>query len=182
MTTTLATVTITTTTLTTATLTTARLTLRPHLLADYPAFRAFWMSDRTSHIGGPLRHEHEVWRQFTAEAGQWHLHGFGLWTLVSKTGGTILGWVGLQHPPHYDAPECAWHLIAEAEAHGLAHEAASAALADGWGRLGLPRIISYVSATNARSLRLAERLGAVVTERGHFAGTDYALFDHRRGA
>lgn len=164
------------------TLTTARLTLRPHELADYPAFRAFWMSERTAHIGGPLAQEHAVWRQFTAEAGHWRLRGFGLWTLLSRESSPVLGWVGLQQPPHYPAPECAWHLTGAAEGKGLAHEAVLAALADGWGRLGLPRIISYVSEANHRSLRLAERLGASVTERGHFAGTDYCLFDHRRPA
>jgi RimJ/RimL family protein N-acetyltransferase len=40
------------------------------------------------------------------------------------------------------------------------------------------RVTSYVAAGNTRSLRLAERLGAVVTERGSFQGSDYVLFDH----
>ena len=164
------------------TLSTERLTLRPHLLADYPAFRAFWMSDRAVHIGGPLKQDYEVWRQFAAEAGQWNLHGFGLWTVVSKAGDAVLGWVGLHHPPHYPAPECAWHLTADAEGRGIGSEAATAALADGWNRLALPRIVSYVSAANHRSIRLAERLGATVAERGSFGGTDYVLFAHPRAA
>ena len=151
-------------------LTTARLTLRPHEVADYATFRAFWMSPRACHVGGPLPHEHEVWRQFAAERGHWALRGFGLWTLVA--GGRVMGWVGLQQPPHYDAPELAWHLTGEAEGQGLASEAARAALADGRGRLGMKRVISYVSAANTRSLALAERLGAVVTERGQSVGTD----------
>jgi RimJ/RimL family protein N-acetyltransferase len=159
------------------TLTPARLTLRMHELGDYPAFRAFWMSDRAQHIGGPLGHDFEVWRQFTAERGHWALRGFGLWTLVDRLG-AVLGWVGLQHPAHYDAPELAWHLTEAAEGKGLAFEAAQAALAHGRDVLGLTRVISYVGAANVRSLRLAERLGAVVSERGSFQGRDYTLFDH----
>jgi RimJ/RimL family protein N-acetyltransferase len=159
-------------------LNTARLTLRPHDLGDYPAFRAFWMSDRARHIGGPLQHEFEVWRQFTAERGHWTLRGFGLWTLVGTLSQQVLGWVGLQQPPHYDAPELAWHLTAAAEGQGLAHEAAQAALAQGRRGLGMTRVISYVSDANTRSLALAARLGATVVERGSFEGNAYALFEH----
>ena len=157
-------------------LTTERLTMRPHDLSDYPTFRTFWMSDRACHIGGPLKHDHEVWRQFSAERGHWALRGFGLWTLVAKD--TAVGWVGLQQPPHYEAPELAWHLTAGAEGAGLAQEAARAALAHGRKILGIGRVISYVATANTRSMRLAERLGAVITERGHSFGTDYVLFDH----
>lgn len=157
---------------------TTRLTLRMHDLADYPVFREFWMSDRAAHIGGPMRQDYEVWRQFTAERGHWALRGFGLWTLVSNATGQVLGWVGLQQPQHYDAPELAWHLTAEAEGQGLAEEAARAALAHGRGELSVTRVISYVAAANTRSLHLAERLGAVVAERGSFQGSDYVLFDH----
>ncbi|MEO8245359.1 MAG: GNAT family N-acetyltransferase [bacterium] len=159
-------------------LTTRRLTLRPHELADYPVFRTFWMSDRAGHIGGPLTQDHEVWRQFAAERGHWALRGFGLWTLVGA-GDVVLGWVGLQHPAHYESPELAWHLTADAEGRGLAAEAARAALAHGQKTLGMTRVISYVSLANTRSLRLAERLGAVAVEHGTVAAGDYAMFEHR---
>ena len=158
-------------------LTTPRLTLRPHEMDDYPEFRTFWTSDRAGHIGGPMKQDFEVWRQFAAERGHWALRGFGLWTLVGAAG-QVLGWVGLQQPAHYDAPELAWHLTADAEGQGLAQEAARAALAHGRETFGMTRVISYVSLANQRSLRLAERLGAVVVERGSFQGTDFALFEH----
>jgi RimJ/RimL family protein N-acetyltransferase len=157
---------------------TPRLILRPHDLTDYPVFRDFWMSDRAVHIGGPLRHDYEVWRQFAAERGHWALRGFGLWTLVGKASHQVVGWVGLHRPEHYDAPELAWHLTNMSEGQGLAFEAARATLAHGRGTLGMARVISYVSARNTRSLRLAERLGAVVAETGSFQGSDYVLFDH----
>jgi RimJ/RimL family protein N-acetyltransferase len=160
---------------------TDRLILRPHDLADYGVFRDFRMSDRARHIGGPLLQEHEVWRQFSAERGHWALRGFGLWTLVGRASGQVLGWVGLQQPPHYDVPELAWHMTAAGEGQGLAHEAVRAALGHGRGQLGVSRAISYVATTNLRSLRLAERLGAVMAERGSFQGTDYVRFDHLEG-
>ncbi len=161
---------------------TVRLDMRPHELGDYPAFRAFWMSDRAQHIGGPLEHDFEVWRQFTAERGHWALRGFGLWTLIGRATGGVLGWVGLQQPAHYDAPELAWHMAQEGEGQGLAFEAARAALAHGRAAHSLTRVISYVSDANAKSLALAERLGAVVAERGSFQGRPYTLFDHPMGA
>ncbi|MBC7737417.1 MAG: GNAT family N-acetyltransferase [Candidatus Saccharibacteria bacterium] len=159
-------------------LTTKRLTLRPHDLLDYPVFRDFWMSPRACHIGGPLAQDHEVWRQFASERGHWVLRGFGLWTMVGRLSGQVLGWVGLQQPAHYDAPELAWHLTAAAEGLGLAEEAARAALAQGRTGFGMTRVISYVATANTRSMRLAERLGAAVTERGSAAAGDYVLFEH----
>ena len=161
------------------TLSTPRLTLRPHELADYPVFRNFWMSDRAVHIGGPMKHDFEVWRQFTAERGHWALRGFGLWTLVGRDTGQVLGWVGLQQPAHYDAPELAWHLTAAAEGQGSCDRGGAGGTGPWPQDPGMTRVISYVSLANQRSLRLAERLGAVVVERGSFQGTDYALFEHR---
>jgi RimJ/RimL family protein N-acetyltransferase len=161
---------------------TDRLDMRLHEMGDFPSFRAFWMSERAQHIGGPLGHEFEVWRQFTSERGHWALRGFGLWTLVGRATGAVLGWVGLQQPAHYDAPELAWHMTQAGEGQGLAYEAARAALAHGRASLGLTRVISYVSDANAKSLALAERLGALVAERGSFQGRDYTLFEHPMGA
>jgi RimJ/RimL family protein N-acetyltransferase len=55
-----------------------------------------------------------------------------------------------------------WLVLApEAEGTGLATEAARAAIADAYGRLGWPTVVSYIGPENARSIRLAEKLGAV---------------------
>jgi RimJ/RimL family protein N-acetyltransferase len=75
--------------------------------------------------------------------------------------GAYCGDVGLLHPAHYPEIELGWTLVAEAEGRGIACEAAVAARDWAFGTLGLTTLVSYIGPENARSIRLAERLGAV---------------------
>jgi RimJ/RimL family protein N-acetyltransferase len=54
---------------------------------------------------------------------------------------------------------------------GASSDAARAALGEAFGRLGWPRVVSLIDPANARSVRLAERLGerlaGQATVRGH---------------
>lgn len=137
---------------------TPRLTLRGWQLADFAPFAALYASERSSLIGGPVDRD-KAWRTMAMLAGEWLLRGYGMWALTLKDG-TWIGHAGFFHPDNYDEPELGWVLAAGAEGRGLAAEAALAARA--WGRAhGIARPISNIDAGNARSIRLAERLGAV---------------------
>jgi RimJ/RimL family protein N-acetyltransferase len=67
--------------------------------------------------------------------------------------------------------ELGWAILTRHWGHGYAGEAARAALA--WGT-DLSRVISLIDPENARSIRVAEKLGATRTER---VQTDHALAD-----
>ncbi|MEM8789327.1 MAG: GNAT family N-acetyltransferase [Pseudomonadota bacterium] len=141
------------------TLTTDRLTLRAPRLEDFDAYAAFYADpDATRFIGGP-RDTRAAWRSFAADTGHWHLKGFGWWIVAAA--GRVLGSIGLHHPPSQPDLELGWLLFPAAQGQGYATEAASAARA--WGRAELrpARLVSYIDAGNAASIRLAERLGAV---------------------
>lgn len=89
--------------------------------------------------------------------------GFGLYAVERKDNGACIGWTGLS-VPRFDAPfmpavEIGWRL---SEAHwgkGFATEAARAALAHGFGPLGLAEIVSFTVPANLRSRAVMERLG-----------------------
>ena len=57
------------------------------------------------------------------------------------------------------AVEVGWRLAPAWWGRGLATEAARASVAYGFDRLGLRSVVSIIDERNARSLRLAERLG-----------------------
>ena len=100
--------------------------------------------------------------------------GFGLWAVeVAKTG-TFAGFVGLwwaAFDAHFTpAVEVGWRLARSHWGHGYATEAARAATADGFGRLGLAEIVSFTAVVNPPSRRVMERLGMT-----HDPGDD---FDH----
>ena len=90
-------------------------------------------------------------------------HGFGLWALEFPGALPFGGFVGLS-VPSYEAfftpcVEIGWRLSAAAQGHGFATEAALAALAFGFERLGLPEIVSFTVPANVRSRRVMEKLG-----------------------
>ena len=93
----------------------------------------------------------------------WDDHGFGLWAVEIEGGAPFVGFIGLQHVP-FAAPftpavEVGWRLAFDAWGHGYATEGARAALAHGFGALGLREIVSMTVTSNERSWRVMERLG-----------------------
>lgn len=141
------------------TLETERLTLRAPELADLDAFAAFYATERSSMVGGP-QDRHDAWRALAGVIGHWHLRGFGRWTVVDRDGRAPLGLVGLHCPEGWPEPEVGWIVYEGAEGRGIAREAAEAARAHAYGALGWRTIISLIDPRNARSIALAERMGA----------------------
>ncbi|CAN5648626.1 GNAT family N-acetyltransferase [soil metagenome] len=141
------------------TLTTERLILRPPVRADFGPFAAILASDRARFMGAPMDAP-RAWRAFAVGVAQWALSGFGAWTVEERATAAYCGDVGLLHPAHYPEVELGWTLTAAAEGRGIAREAAAAARTWAFASLGLAALVSYIDAGNARSVRLAERLGA----------------------
>jgi RimJ/RimL family protein N-acetyltransferase len=90
----------------------------------------------------------------------WDLMGHGAWGIESKDG-TFLGQIGILKPPHFPEAEIGWTLLKEAEGQGCAFEAATGVLQWAWDN-GFETLVSYITPENARSVALAERLGAVL--------------------
>jgi RimJ/RimL family protein N-acetyltransferase len=89
--------------------------------------------------------------------------GYGLWAVERIEGSQLIGFVGLNpvppELPFAPAVEVGWRLGRDYWGQGYASEAARAALAFGFGTLGLEQIVSFTSRENVRSCRLMERLG-----------------------
>ncbi len=98
--------------------------------------------------------------------------GYGFWAVELRADRTLAGFVGLSPVPA-DIPlapavEIGWRLARPQWGRGIAREAAAAALAHGFGPLGLDEILAYTSAANDRSRRLMERLGMRRDEESDF--------------
>jgi RimJ/RimL family protein N-acetyltransferase len=93
----------------------------------------------------------------------WEQHGHGLWAVERSADGAFLGFTGLSRPsfeaPFTPAVEVGWRFALEAWGHGYATEAARAAVAFGFERVGLDEIVSFTAPANERSRRVMERLG-----------------------
>ena len=140
---------------------TERLVLRAPAPADYPAWKAFYTTDRAAFVGGgddvPAG---QAWRAFAATVGHWAIHGHGTFTLEERRTGRPVGGVGPWYPDSWPEPEIGWMIWApDAEGQGYAAEAAAAVRAHVYADLGWPGAVSYIDKANLRSIALAERLG-----------------------
>lgn len=139
---------------------TARLVLRDYRETDFDDFAAFYRTERSRFIGGPLSRE-LAWRGMATHLGHWALRGYGFWAVEEKAGGQFCGHVGLWFPEGWPEPEVGWVMMGHAEGRGIAQEAALAARAHAYGTLGWPTAISAIDPGNLRSIRLAARLDCV---------------------
>ncbi|WP_411891141.1 GNAT family N-acetyltransferase [Yoonia sp. SDW83-1] len=145
----------------TATLQTPRLILRRPTPADWPAFRDFYISERAASLGGPATLG-KSWRHFASELGHWEIHGYGMWTVTLRGDDTAVGLIGPWTPVDWPETEIGWIILSgDLEGKGVAAEAAAAAVKHAYEVLGWHTAVSYIASENTRSIRLAEKLGAV---------------------
>jgi RimJ/RimL family protein N-acetyltransferase len=140
---------------------TARLRLRSLADADLDAFAAMLGDAEVMRYLGDGRPMDRVgaWRKMALLVGHWQLRGYGIWAVVDRTTGSFVGRVGLWNPEGWPGLEVGWILPRERWGQGFAREAAEAALRFAFERLGADRVISVIHPENARSIRVAERLG-----------------------
>ena len=136
---------------------TERLVLEPAGIEDFATYAAIYGSPRWGHDDAPSGED--IWLDFCQLVAGWLLRGVGLMRIVPRDGGAALGFVLLNHEYGDPEMELGWMLTEAAEGQGIAFEAAQALRAHG-AALGLASVVSYIAPGNARSARLAARLGA----------------------
>src|SRR5262245_40804058 len=137
--------------------------LREDDLDAYPAMGADPEVMRFLGDGHPMNRA-DAWRQIAMLLGHWELKGFGLWAVEERATGTFLGRIGCLQPEGWPAFEIGYALARHAWGKGFALEAAGASLRYARETLGKREIISLIRPTNAPSIRVATKLGAVAAE------------------
>ena len=147
---------------------TERLVLREFQLDDLDAHAAtLGNRDVVRHLGGEPFDREDSLRRLTMAVGQWPLQGMGYWAVERKSDQRLVGQVGFadfqrnMKPDIAGLPEMGWIFDTVAHGQGIAGEAARAALAWIDETYAPPEITAIISIENAKSMRLAERLGFV---------------------
>jgi RimJ/RimL family protein N-acetyltransferase len=163
---------------------TARLRLRDFRATDLDQYAALCADPEVMRYVGDrsVLSREDAWRQMAMLAGHWHLRGFGMWVVEERTTGAFVGRVGLHYPEGWPDREVAWALARPFWGRGYATEAARAALGEAFGRLAWARVISLIDPTNARSVRLAERLGERLEGEATIRGHRVAVYSLSRSA
>jgi RimJ/RimL family protein N-acetyltransferase len=160
------------------TLHTDRVILRAPTPDDLPAITAFFASAQSHMVGGP-RDEMGAHQSLLAGVGHWDIYGYGSWVIADRQTNAWLGRTGFLFAPGWHEPELGWTLASAAQGKGIAFEATQTARTYGATHLGLDRPISYIRPTNARSIALAQRLGAQLEQtRDDFRGGPCQIWRH----
>ena len=147
-------------------LNTDRLILRKHTVQDTDAiFQLATDPVVNQFIRGLPTSREEAWQRLLRYAGHWSLLGFGMFAVVERATGQLIGDVGLADfqrglGDDFDGtPEAAWVFSGNAHGRGLALEAMAAALAWFDGQALSARSVCIIDPANAASIRLAGKLG-----------------------
>lgn len=159
------------------TLETERLRLRHHRLSDMEAYWDFYQSSSRLALMDVPQTRTRLWYGWASEVASWELLGFGGWA-VELHDGTLIGQVALTHPPHFPEPELGWFVFDAYEGKGLAYEAAAAAYDFALASPVLESFVSYIHQDNARSIALAERLGAQLDPQARSYAPHVSVYRH----
>ena len=142
---------------------TPRLLIRSWRDEDFEPFAAMNADPRVMEFFPVTLSREESQTRFTRGGARIAERGYGFWPVEVVGGAPFVGIVGLgdpDFPAHFQpAVEIGWRLAAEHWGRGYATEAAGAALAYGFERLGLSEIVSFTTGANVRSRRVMEKLG-----------------------
>ena len=155
---------------------TQRLFLREMTQADLPALRRILQDDETMVAYNGAFDEAETQAWLDRQLARYAQYSFGLWDVVLKQTGEMIGQCGLTMQPwHGDEVlevgylfnRAFWH-------HGYATEASRGCMEYAFDRLGAKEICSIIRDTNQPSRRVAERNGMVLRDTWvkHYRGVD----------
>ena len=135
-----------------------------------------WVGD-----GQPLNREQCLnWIEITHQN---YIHyGYGMFALVLRQTGEVIGFCGLVHPGGLPEVEIKYALLREFHGRGFATEAVRALIAYGIESFNLTQIIATAYAENAASLRVLEKSGMkAVGRRDHGDGKPISTFAWQNG-
>lgn len=135
----------------------------------------------------PIVDRRAAWRSFSSLAGTWMLTGAGWWAAELRTTGEPIGFVGgFFRETTFglaDAPlELGWNIYRPYWRRGFAREAAAAALATGFARHDVPRMIALIHPKNVASIRVSEAIGMHFDGEADFYGQSVLRYAVARGA
>jgi len=142
------------------TLRTPRLVLAPVGGSDLADLRTIKADPRVFAIMlGGVRTWQQTAEELAEDVVEWGANGFGIWTIRMADTGQFVGLTGLERRQDGRGVALRFALGSGAQGHGLAREAASAALRFGHDQAGLNRIVAVARESNFASRMVLGSIG-----------------------
>ena len=165
---------------------TPRLFLREMTQADYSALAAILQDAQTMYAYEGAMNDSETLDWLDRQLTRYREHGFGLWAVVLKENGGMIGDAGLtwQDVEGERVPEIGYHLNRAWWGRGYAIEAAAACKQYAFDTLGFDEVFSIIRDSNLPSINVAIRNGMLARSRfiKHYRGVDmpHIVFSARK--
>jgi len=137
---------------------TKRLLMREYRMTDFDAF-ARHLADPVSTEFTGTYDRRTAWRIFGCNTGYWFLQDTGWWAVEPLEGGGMVGYVGAFFRETWPEIEVGWGVFRAHWGRGFATEAMAEVLRWVFEERKEKRAIALIDAKNARSRRVAEKLG-----------------------
>jgi RimJ/RimL family protein N-acetyltransferase len=120
----------------------------------------------------------EVTEWIGRNIARYETEGFGLWAMVLKSSGELIGDCGCvtQEVEGRKEIEIAYHVRRDLWGNGYATEAARACMDYAFSRLGTRRVISIIKPDNLSSRRVAEKNGLACEKMAICFGTEHCIY------
>lgn len=103
---------------------------------------------------------------------------FGVWTVVEKSSGTVIGRAGFSYREGYDEPELGFIIGVPWQRKGYGEEVCRGILDYGTGKLGFQEINALAETRNEASLKLCDKLGFQAVQELYIGERDYFLLKY----
>lgn len=100
-------------------------------------------------------------------------YGYGMWTVLEKAGGQIIGRAGISWREGYEIPELGFVIAVPYQRQGFAYEVCRAILAYGKEELGFTQFQAVIMEGNEKSMALCQKLGFTDEDELEMDGVNY---------
>ena len=140
---------------------TDRLVIREQTEDDLDSLYEIYEDDEIKKFVEPLYEDRKMEQQYIRDyiANQYRFHEYGLWAVIQKETGTLIGRAGFSFREGYDIPELGYVIGRKYRNTGYAKEALCAIVSYGMEELGLREYMAFTDSRNKASVKLLESLG-----------------------
>lgn len=154
---------------------TDRCVIRETTAEDVDSFYKIYSDPQITKYMEGLYPEIEQEKQYVREYIEkvYAFYEFGVWTVIEKASGEVIGRAGFSYRQGYDDPEIGYIIGVPWQRHGYAEEVCRAILEYGWRELGFERVQALVETENEPSLTLCDKLMFTAVEELEINGRGY---------
>lgn len=162
---------------------TERLLVRETTVEDVDAFYDIYsepsITEHMDNLYPDVEEEKQYVRDYIAKV--YTFFEFGVWTVVEKESGAVIGRAGISYREGFEEPELGFVIGVPWQGRGYAKEVCSAILDYARERLSFQEVQALVEPGNAVSLHLCAGLGLEVLEQVTIKGQEYVRLMWRAG-